>query len=84
MTYQFEQPVVVPHEGSLLFLAEAWITADSPNLKITIYRTPGTLVEAEVTAHDGTVLLKERIEMRAMLTGWLTNLLTRAEKGGAQ
>jgi hypothetical protein len=83
---QFQQPVVVEHDTSLslLFLSELWISAEAHNLKVSVYRTPGTLAEAEVTDGDGNVLLKERIDMRAMLTGWLTDLLTRAEKGGAQ
>ena len=84
MTHQFAPPVVVEHDKSLLFMAETWATAETATLKVEVYRTPGFLAEAEVTDHEGNVLLKERIDMRAMLTGWLTDLLNRAEKGGVQ
>jgi len=76
-------PVVVQHDMSLLFLAEQWVSAEngSGTLVVTLYRTQGTLAEAEVTDADGKLLLKERIDMRAMITTWLTDLLNRAEKG---
>jgi hypothetical protein len=76
-------PVVVPHDMSLLFLAEEWVSAEngSKTMTVTLYRTNGTLAEAEVTDRDGKLLLKERIDMRAMITTWFTDLLNRAEKG---
>lgn len=80
-TQHFAQPVVVPHENSILFLAETWATTTVDDITIEVVRSPGFLIEAVVrnTTTDE-ILFKERIDMSDMLTDWLQGLLVRAGK----
>lgn len=79
---QREMPQVVDHDKSLLFLAEVWFTVEQGDLKLTVWRTAGTLAEAEI--HRGeSKILSERIDLRPTVTAWATDLLTRAQKGSS-
>ncbi len=77
-------PIVVDHDKSILFLSEKWLSAEATSLTVSVYRTPGTLAEAEVRNADDELLLTERIDFRPMFEAWLKDLLDRAGKVSKQ
>lgn len=76
-------PEVVDHAGTLLFLAERYVTVEQGDLEVAVYRA-GHFLEAEVRrTHEtepSTVVLTERITLEPTLQVWLKDLLDRAEK----
>lgn len=76
-------PVIVPHEDSVLFLAQYMAGAKRGDIEIEVHIS-GLLLEAEVRRIDplnpSEILLTERLNLEPTLQAWFTDLLNRAKE----